>query len=162
MPRQGTPVSYHISSFLITKATSLSQWSNTQGIDNRLLSDLLPGPVTILLPRLDDDPINAQLNPGVNEIGIRVPENSFVCRLSEALATVLRNDRSVYYDIIPQNRKSPVSSVPIVLTSANISGEQSTLSPDVGIFNVWFIATYVLLSIFTGIDKVTNFRRLYE
>ena len=68
----------------------------------------------------------------MNEIGIRVPESSFVCRLSEAMATVFNGEDTVYADIA-QNAKSSASSIPIVLTSANLSGEPSTLSPDVSI-----------------------------
>ncbi|KAL5106740.1 YrdC domain-containing protein mitochondrial [Taenia crassiceps] len=114
----------------LDKAASLSQWSNTGGIEGKLLSSLLPGPVTVLLPRLIDDPLNPLLNPRVMDIGIRVPDSSFVCRLSEVLANVLRTMEVTSDDLHITSRCFSASAIPLVLTSANPSGQKSTLSPN--------------------------------
>uniref|UniRef100_A0A5K3FJ30 Threonylcarbamoyl-AMP synthase n=1 Tax=Mesocestoides corti TaxID=53468 RepID=A0A5K3FJ30_MESCO len=119
-----------------TKAASLPQWCDTQGISNDLLSTLLPGPVTVLLPRLPEDPLCPLLNPGVAEIGIRVPDSPLVCRLSAALATVLREEGLItiddlyFHPSMKDKGYASVTAIPLVLTSANPSGYQSTLSPD--------------------------------
>ncbi|VDO09095.1 unnamed protein product [Rodentolepis nana] len=112
-------------------ASSLPQWSNTQGIDQKLFSALLPGPVTVLLPRLNDDPLNSLLNPNVKEIGIRVPDCPLVCRISEALAIASSlNFSSRGGDIHEGERTDLFTAIPLVLTSANLSGYPSTLSPE--------------------------------
>ncbi|KAH9278110.1 YrdC domain-containing protein, mitochondrial [Echinococcus granulosus] len=114
----------------LDKAISLPQWSNTEGIESNLLSSLLPGPVTILLPRLADDPLNPLLNPCVMEIGIRVPDSSLVCRLSEVLAVVLYSEGVTSEDLHVRPQCFSAAAIPLVLTSANVSGQKSTLSPD--------------------------------
>ncbi|VDK38772.1 unnamed protein product [Taenia asiatica] len=114
----------------LDKATSLPQWSNTEGIESKLLSSLLPGPVTVLLPRLADDPLNPLLNPSVMDIGIRVPDSSFVCHLSEVLAKVLHTMGVISEDLHIKSQCFSASAIPLVLTSANPSGQKSTLSPD--------------------------------
>ncbi len=80
---------------------------------------MLPGPVTILLPRKDapNDPLSQHLNPGVADIGIRVPDCLVVTRLTEALAEAA-------------DESDTVSGLPLVLTSANLSGQTSTLCPE--------------------------------
>ncbi|VUZ52280.1 unnamed protein product [Hymenolepis diminuta] len=115
----------------LDKAASLPQWSNTQGIDKKLFSALLPGPVTILLPRLNNDPLNPLLNPNVKEIGIRVPDCPLVCRISEALAKVSKPDYFVGEGDIHGGKQGVFpSAIPLVLTSANPSGQLSTISPE--------------------------------
>ncbi|KAM7534443.1 hypothetical protein Aperf_G00000115733 [Anoplocephala perfoliata] len=114
----------------LDKPASLPQWSNTTGIDRKLLAALLPGPVTILLPRLDDDPLNPLLNSGVKEIGIRVPDSTLVCRLSTALANSAHSGPINRDDIHEKNYNLSSSAIPLVLTSANRSGQLSTLSPE--------------------------------
>lgn len=99
------------------------------------MSTLLPGPVTVLLPRLDDDPLNPLLNPNVKEIGIRVPDCPLVCKLSEALAKVLKqNGYSKNGGDIHERMENVMSSgIPLVLTSANPSGTVSTISIEVSV-----------------------------
>lgn len=77
-----------------------------------------------------DDPLNPLLNPCVMDIGIRVPDSSFVCRLSETLATVLRTMGVANGDLHITESCFSASAIPLVLTSANFSGQKSTLSPD--------------------------------
>lgn len=116
--------------FSTLKATSLPQWSNTTGIDHALFASLLPGPVTILLPRLDDDPLNPLLNPGVKEVGVRIPDSTLVCRLSAALASAAHSAPINGDDVHERNCNLSSSAIPLVLTSANRSGRLSTLSPE--------------------------------
>ena len=65
------------------------------------LTSLLPGPVTLLFPRTPA--LNPQLNPSTNVIGVRIPDHAFTQRLCELAGEA------------------------IALTSANLSGEPSTL-----------------------------------
>lgn len=68
-----------------------------------LTDALLPGPLTLILKR--NPTLNQYLNPGVENVGIRVPNNRFI------LSVVRMLDQ------------------PIALTSANLSNERSTLHP---------------------------------
>ncbi|ETE58744.1 YrdC domain-containing protein, mitochondrial, partial [Ophiophagus hannah] len=54
-----------------------------------LLRDLLPGPVTLVLPR--SDALNADLNPFTRLVGIRVPDHHFVRELARACGGRDRN-----------------------------------------------------------------------
>ena len=71
-----------------------------------LLSKLLPGPVTVLLRRRTA--LNSELNPTRESVGVRVPGDRLVRRLAQCCGE------------------------PLALTSANVSGERSTLAPKVG------------------------------
>eukprot|EP00043_Microstomoeca_roanoka_P013793 m.135566 g.135566 ORF g.135566 m.135566 type:complete len:376 (+) comp15850_c0_seq1:211-1338(+) len=70
-------------------------------VSQKLLSSLLPGPVTVILPR--KPALNPELNPHTHLIGIRVPDFPFVRQLVAELGE------------------------PLALTSANRSGEQSCI-----------------------------------
>lgn len=74
-----------------------------QHLPKGLLEDLLPGPVTLLLRRLPDAPLAPELNPGVDAIGIRIPDAPFI-------RAVCRQHRSA-----------------LALTSANVSGGLSSV-----------------------------------
>lgn len=71
-------------------------------ISRDLLSDLLPGPVTVVLRRTED--LSSGLNPDVPLIGIRIPDHQFIRTLARSCQE------------------------PIALTSANISSSPSTVS----------------------------------
>lgn len=73
----------------------------TDELHPSILSSLLPGPTTIILPRKPS--LNPKLNPGLDNVGIRVPDNNFVMALSHVVG-------------------------PLALTSANRSGETSPIS----------------------------------
>ncbi|XP_041354407.1 yrdC domain-containing protein, mitochondrial-like [Gigantopelta aegis] len=77
------------------------KWSKVT-ISESLLSELLPGPVTVVLRRGEE--LNPDLNPGVSLVGIRIPDHTFVraCALS--------------------------CNEPLVLTSANLSTTPSTVA----------------------------------
>ncbi|XP_070587473.1 threonylcarbamoyl-AMP synthase-like [Erythrolamprus reginae] len=71
-------------------------------VPEELLRDLLPGPVTVVLPR--SDALNADLNPFTPLVGVRVPNHRFVRDLARACDG------------------------PLALTSANVSERASSLS----------------------------------
>uniref|UniRef100_F7AUU8 Threonylcarbamoyl-AMP synthase n=1 Tax=Ciona intestinalis TaxID=7719 RepID=F7AUU8_CIOIN len=77
------------------------QWTRfPQGLIH-LLEDLLPGPVTIVTERSPS--LNNTLNPKTSLVGIRVPDHKFIKDLTNRLRE------------------------PLALTSANVSGEESSL-----------------------------------
>ena len=75
-------------------------------VSSQLLSELLPGPVTVVFERTVG--LNPDLNPGTSLVGIRVPNHGFVREICEKCAE------------------------PLALTSANISSEPSALTVKVG------------------------------
>lgn len=80
----------------------LRQWGKASHLTDNLLTQLLPGAVTIVLyksSKLD----NPYLNPGVRKIAVRIPDHAFIQQVSTAF------------------------NYPIALTSANKSSEKSTL-----------------------------------
>lgn len=86
----------------------LRHYGQATHLPTNLLMQLLPGAVTVVLnksPNLN----NPFLNPGIAKIGIRIPDYEFIQKVSAAFVA------------------------PIALTSANKSGENSTL--DVNEFN---------------------------
>ena len=70
-----------------------------------VVDELLPGPVTLVFKRTAE--LNPHLNPNTDLVGVRIPKHDFMRRLARACAS------------------------PLVLTSANVSGSQSTLSVQV-------------------------------
>ncbi|XP_076644458.1 threonyl-carbamoyl synthesis 1 [Halictus rubicundus] len=80
----------------------IKYWGVIDHLDPNLLISLLPGPYTIVVKRQPD--LNPDLNPGVDTIGIRVPQNKFLNCVSHIVG-------------------------PLALTSANVSGEPSCLHP---------------------------------
>ncbi|KAK7491297.1 hypothetical protein BaRGS_00017398 [Batillaria attramentaria] len=81
----------------------LYRWSKVVTA-RELLSDLLPGPVTVVFER--SSALNPLLNPNTSLVGIRIPDHTFIRRLAQACES------------------------PIALTSANRSAAQSTLTLD--------------------------------
>jgi len=71
-----------------------------------LLEALLPGPVTLILRRRAGSPLSDSLNPGVANIGIRIPDAGFIRALARGCGAAL------------------------ALTSANLSGGASTVRPE--------------------------------
>eukprot|EP00892_Ulva_mutabilis_P008163 jgi/Ulvmu1/5719/UM024_0071.1 len=74
------------------------------GVPVGLLGALLPGPVTVVLPRRADAPLSERLNPGRAGVAVRVPDSGFVRDVVRGVGG------------------------PVVLTSANRSGQASTVS----------------------------------
>ena len=79
-------------------------WGNVKSLPVGLLEELFPGPVTVLLQRTNATSL--KLNPGVNKVGIRIPDSSFI------------------RDVVTQ------FGFAIALTSANLSNSSSTLDPN--------------------------------
>lgn len=80
----------------------LKKWGEASHLSDELLTQLLPGAVTVILhksSKLD----NPYLNPGLAKIAIRIPDHLFIQQVSAAF------------------------NYPIALTSANRSSEKSTL-----------------------------------
>lgn len=82
---------------------SLRHWGQAEHINDVLLEQLLPGPITIVLER-SARLNNKYLNPSTTKIGIRIPDFDFIKNLCEKF------DK------------------PLALTSANKSAEQSSLN----------------------------------
>ncbi|TGZ54683.1 hypothetical protein CRM22_010575 [Opisthorchis felineus] len=98
----------------LDEVDSIPYWCNTTGLPQGLLNALLPGPVTLLLPKHSRDPLNAHLNPDAHLVGVRVTDHGFVRDLCATMGRLETNGfRSVGH--------------PLVLTSANLSGDASAL-----------------------------------
>ena len=83
------------------------RWAHVT-VPESLLRVLLPGPVTVIFERKQD--LNLTLNPDTSLIGIRIPDHLFIRALCRACAG------------------------PLALTSANVSGCQSTLRIEVSFY----------------------------
>ncbi|XP_022082073.1 yrdC domain-containing protein, mitochondrial-like isoform X2 [Acanthaster planci] len=79
----------------------LQKWSEVP-VSTSLLSDLLPGPVTLVFKRRPE--LNPELNPFTSLVGIRIPDYPFIREVARAVGS------------------------PLALTSANISATRSTLA----------------------------------
>ncbi|XP_063948470.1 uncharacterized protein LOC108219220 isoform X2 [Daucus carota subsp. sativus] len=75
----------------------------TDHLPHCLLDNLLPGPVTVVLNRGNLSILEKSLNPGLNSIGVRVPDSDFIW-------SIVR-----------------VSGSALALTSANLSGKPSSV-----------------------------------
>lgn len=87
----------------LSSVTDIGDWAILDGVPPRLLTSLLPGPYTICLRR--QSALNPSLNPGLESVGIRVPNNKFIRSVAKLVG-------------------------PLALTSANISSELSSLCPE--------------------------------
>ncbi|XP_028797164.1 yrdC domain-containing protein, mitochondrial-like isoform X1 [Neltuma alba] len=68
-----------------------------------LLDSLLPGPVTVVLKRGESSVLEQSLNPGLDSIGVRVPDYNFIRDIARGSGTAM------------------------ALTSANLSGQSSSV-----------------------------------
>jgi tRNA threonylcarbamoyl adenosine modification protein (Sua5/YciO/YrdC/YwlC family) len=87
----------------VADVLDVNRFAVASHLPDGLLSSLLPGPVTLVLDRGKESMLEKSLNPGVNTIGIRIPECDFI-------RMVARNFGSA-----------------LALTSANQSGQPSTV-----------------------------------
>lgn len=95
---EGKPVAICVSDY-----SDLKHWGCADHLPMELMKKLLPGPVTIVLAK-SRHLSNPFLNPGVDKIGIRIPDFNFI--------------RDVCRDF----------NQPMALTSANRSSEKSSLN----------------------------------
>ncbi|KAF5403334.1 YrdC domain-containing protein mitochondrial [Paragonimus heterotremus] len=106
----------------VDKVSRIPHWCDTSGLPDGLLNDLLPGPVTVLLPRHSSNHCldRPHLNPGVQMVGVRVPDHGFIQSLVSALSETEPNE-TTHGDCVSPGH-------PLVLTSANLSGNASALT----------------------------------
>ncbi|KAL6563624.1 hypothetical protein OROGR_002583 [Orobanche gracilis] len=96
----------------------IDRFASTGHLPRGLLDSLLPGPVTVVLRRGESSILEKSLNPGLDSIGVRVPDCNFI-RL------IARRSESA-----------------LALTSANLSGQPSSV--DVEDFeNLWEHCAYI-------------------
>ena len=86
----------------VASLSDIGKWGRVT-VSEQLLGQLLPGPVTLVFERTSL--LNRDLNPDTNLIGIRIPDSWFIRQLAASCHQ------------------------PLALTSANVSGAQSTLAP---------------------------------
>lgn len=83
--------------------SDIVRFAVTDHLPADLLYSLLPGPVTIVLRRGDSSILEKSLNPGLDSIGVRIPDGEFI-------RAVCRGSRTA-----------------LALTSANLSGQPSSI-----------------------------------
>ncbi|KAF4356427.1 hypothetical protein F8388_013292 [Cannabis sativa] len=82
----------------------IKRFADTEHLPDGLLESLLPGPVTVVLKRGESSILEKSLNPGLDSIGVRVPDYDFIRIVARGLGSAL------------------------ALTSANPSGQPSSVS----------------------------------
>ncbi|XP_036142674.1 yrdC domain-containing protein, mitochondrial-like isoform X1 [Monomorium pharaonis] len=87
----------------LSNVNEVGTWGCLDDVPAGMLESLLPGPYTICLRRTRA--LNHALNPGLDTVGIRVPNDKFVRSVAQIVG-------------------------PLALTSANVSNEPSSLHPD--------------------------------
>lgn len=87
----------------LSNVKEVGTWGILDNISINVLEHLLPGPYTICLRRTSA--LNRALNPGVDTVGIRIPDDKFVRSVAKIVG-------------------------PLALTSANVSNEPSSLHPN--------------------------------
>ncbi|KAK6926803.1 Threonylcarbamoyl-AMP synthase-like domain [Dillenia turbinata] len=85
-------------------ALDIMRFAITGHLPDGLLDSLLPGPVTVVLRRGESSILEKSLNPGLESIGVRVPDCDFIRVISRGSGSAL------------------------ALTSANLSGKPSSVS----------------------------------
>ena len=88
----------------VADVADIERYASISHLAPGLLEDLLPGPVTLLLPRRSGAPLAEELTAGAEAVGVRIPDNPF-------LRAVCRQHRGA-----------------LALTSANLSGASSSLA----------------------------------
>ncbi|CAI0453056.1 unnamed protein product [Linum tenue] len=83
--------------------SDIERFAVTDHLPSGLLDSLLPGPVTVILSRGALSVLEKSLNPGLDSIGVRVPDSNFIRAVSRGLGRA------------------------IALTSANLSGQPSSV-----------------------------------
>lgn len=96
----------------------IKRFAVTDHLPYGLLDSLLPGPVTVVLGRGESSLLEKSLNPGLDSIGVRVPDSDFI-------------------RIIARDAESALA-----LTSANLSGQPSSVSIN-DFENLWEHCAYV-------------------
>ncbi|KAL3829181.1 hypothetical protein ACJIZ3_017983 [Penstemon smallii] len=96
----------------------IQRFAITSHLPLGLLDSLLPGPVTVVLRRGESSILEKSLNPGLDSIGVRIPDYNFIRAIARGSGSA------------------------IALTSANLSGHPSSV--DVKDFaNLWEHIAYI-------------------
>lgn len=90
----------------VADVEDVSRYATTRHLPGGLLEQLLPGPVTLVLPRDEGSQLHPALNPGVKSVGVRIPQSEFIRGVARSFGKAL------------------------ALTSANVSGTTSTVCVD--------------------------------
>ncbi|CAK9327084.1 unnamed protein product [Citrullus colocynthis] len=98
--------------------SDITRFAVTDHLPSGLLDSLLPGPVTVVLKRGEASILEKSLNPGLDSIGVRVPDADFIRLISRRSETAL------------------------ALTSANLSGQPSSVCVN-DFENLWQHCAYV-------------------
>ncbi|PKU79501.1 hypothetical protein MA16_Dca000847 [Dendrobium catenatum] len=102
----------------VADVSDIPRFAIVDGLPCGLLDGLLPGPVTIVLRRDDSSILEKSLNPGLDSIGVRVPDNNFIRAIARGSGGAL------------------------ALTSANLTGQASSISPK-DFEHLWHHCEYV-------------------
>uniref|UniRef100_A0A0D9Z3J1 Threonylcarbamoyl-AMP synthase n=1 Tax=Oryza glumipatula TaxID=40148 RepID=A0A0D9Z3J1_9ORYZ len=88
----------------VADVPDISRFAVVDHLPHGLLDSLLPGPVTVVLKRGNNSILERSLNPGLESIGVRVPDFDFIRAISCGAGSAL------------------------ALTSANLSGRPSSVN----------------------------------
>ncbi|GJN30616.1 hypothetical protein PR202_gb18937 [Eleusine coracana subsp. coracana] len=88
----------------VADVSDISRFALVDHLPHGLLDSLLPGPVTVVLKRGENSILERSLNPGLDSIGVRVPDLDFIRSVAHGARSAL------------------------ALTSANLSGQLSSVS----------------------------------
>ncbi|XP_077211778.1 uncharacterized protein LOC143847010 isoform X2 [Tasmannia lanceolata] len=102
----------------VSDVSEITRFAVTDHLPQGLLDNLLPGPVTVVLRRGESSILEKSLNPGLDSIGVRVPDSNFIRIIARASGSAL------------------------ALTSANLSGKPSSISIN-DFENLWQHCAYV-------------------
>ncbi|KAK9672579.1 hypothetical protein RND81_12G109700 [Saponaria officinalis] len=102
----------------VADVPDIMHFAITDHLPQTLLETLLPGPVTVVLSRGDSSILEKSLNPGVDSVGVRVPDNDFIRNIARGSGSAL------------------------ALTSANLSGHPSSVNIQ-DFENLWEHCAYV-------------------
>ncbi|XP_065021897.1 uncharacterized protein LOC135648297 isoform X1 [Musa acuminata AAA Group] len=102
----------------VAGVSDISRFATVDHLPHGLLDSLLPGPVTVVLRRGDSSILDKSLNPGLDSIGVRVPDFNFIRAVARGSGSAL------------------------ALTSANLSGQPSSVSIK-DFENLWQYCAYV-------------------
>ncbi|KAG8644582.1 hypothetical protein MANES_11G144600v8 [Manihot esculenta] len=83
--------------------SDIKHFAVTDHLPHGLLDSLLPGPVTVVLSRGELSALEKSLNPGLDSVGVRVPDCNFIRVIARGLGRA------------------------VALTSANLSGQPSSV-----------------------------------
>ncbi|XP_048323805.2 uncharacterized protein LOC107411346 isoform X2 [Ziziphus jujuba] len=98
--------------------SDIKRYAVTEHLPQGLLESLLPGPVTVVLKRGESSILEKSLNPGLDSIGVRVPDYNFIRVIARGSGSAL------------------------ALTSANLSGQPSSVCIK-DFENLWEHCAYV-------------------